>query len=1007
MAADSVGQIGLDLVVNKSEFEKQMSGIQGLAKKVGKSLAAAFAVKKLVDFGKSCIELGSDLSEVQNVVDVTFPHMSKQIDQFAKNASTQFGLSETMSKRFTGTFGAMAKAFGFNEKAAYDMSTTLTGLSGDVASFYNISQDEAYTKLKSVFTGETESLKDLGIVMTQTALDSYALANGFGKTSANMSEMEKVALRYKFVQDQLTSAAGDFSRTSDGWANQVRILQLQFGSLKATIGQGLINVLSPVIKVINAIIGKLMSLANAFKAFTEFITGNKGSGGWASTVAADMGAVADSAGDAASGMNKAAGAEKKAKQAFGLAKFDELNVVSSNDSSGGGSGSGGSGGGGYESDQFDMGTLPEDGDAVSSKLKDIVALVDQLKNSFSKGFWDSFGDTTVFDSIQTSIQSIKDSLNDIFTDSGVQAAATEFANTFMYSLGQVAGAVASIGTTIADNLLGGISLYLDQNKARIKEYLIQMFNIGSEISTLIGNFSSAIADIFSVFRSDSAKQITADIIGIFSSSFQGVTELGGKFARDIIQLITKPITDNSDQIKERIQGLLDELAPVFDKIKKLVDGLWDGLNTAYDTVAKPVFDAFTEALSGVVDWLTKSQENFDIAVGSVVAFFAAWEVVKLGEFITNAGGVVSILSGLVTGFVSNTASIVAHTAALLADKLETAAIVALYAKDFVVNLATGTAALVKQAAQFAINTAAKIADTAAQVAMTAATVAWNAVCAIATTVTTALGAAIAFLTSPIGLVVVAITALIAAGVLLYKNWDEVKAYAATIWGAIKDTVSKLIEAVQEKISAVMQAIRTGIETALNAVKEKWDTIWGGLKDTTVKIFEGIWNGIKGVINKILGGVESMANGVIKGINKLTSALSNIKFDVPDWVPGIGGNSFGIDIPSISEVSLPRLAQGGFVKANTPRLAMIGDNRNYGEIVAPEDKMMEWLNKAVELGARMMGGGGGLSEDDVYYAFKRALNEADLTATLDTDRLFKAMKAKAAEYRRRTGKPAFE
>ena len=1007
MAADSVGQIGLDLVVNKSEFEKQMSGIQGLAKKVGKSLAAAFAVKKLVDFGKSCIELGSDLSEVQNVVDVTFPHMSKQIDQFAKNASTQFGLSETMSKRFTGTFGAMAKAFGFNEKAAYDMSTTLTGLSGDVASFYNISQDEAYTKLKSVFTGETESLKDLGIVMTQTALDSYALANGFGKTSANMSEMEKVALRYKFVQDQLTSAAGDFSRTSDGWANQVRILQLQFDSLKATIGQGLINVLSPVIKVINTIIGKLMSLANAFKAFTEFITGNKGSGGGASTVAADMGAVADSAGDAASGMNKAAGAAKKAKQAFGLAKFDELNVVSSNDSSGGGSGSGGSGGGGYESDQFDMGTLPEDGDAVSSKLKDIVALVDQLKNSFSKGFWDSFGDTTVFDSIQTSIQSIKDSLNDIFTDSGVQAAATEFANTFMYSLGQVAGAVASIGTTIADNLLGGISLYLDQNKARIKEYLIQMFNIGSEISTLIGNFSSAIVDIFSVFRSDSAKQITADIIGIFSSSFQGVTELGGKFARDIIQLITKPITDNSDQIKERIQGLLDELAPVFDKIKKLVDGLWDGLNTAYDTVAKPVFDAFTEALSGVVDWLTKSQENFDIAVGSVVAFFAAWEVVKLGEFITNAGGVVAILSGLVTGFVSNTASIVAHTAALLADKLETAAIVALYAKDFVVNLATGTAALVKQAAQFAINTAAKIADTAAQVAMTAATVAWNAVCAIATTVTTALGAAIAFLTSPIGLVVVAITALIAAGVLLYKNWDEVKAYAATIWGAIKDTVSKLIEAVQEKISAVMQAIRTGIETALNAVKEKWDTIWGGLKDTTVKIFEGIWNGIKGVINKILGGVESMANGVIKGINKLTSALSNIKFDVPDWVPGIGGNSFGIDIPNISEVSLPRLAQGGFVKANTPRLAMIGDNRNYGEIVAPEDKMMEWLNKAVELGARMMGGGGGLSEDDVYYAFKRALNEADLTATLDTDRLFKAMKAKAAEYRRRTGKPAFE
>ena len=273
MAADSVGQIGLDLVVNKNDFDKQMAGIQGLAKKAGAALAAAFAVKKLVDFGAQCIELGSDLQEVQNVVDVTFPRMSKQVDEFAKNAAASFGLSETMAKKFAGTSGAMAKAFGFSEQAAYEMATTLTGLAGDVASFYNISQDEAYTKLKSVFTGETESLKDLGVVMTQSALDAYALANGYSKTTAKMSEMEKVALRYKFVQDQLSLASGDFIRTSDGWANQVRVLQLQFDSLKATIGQGLINVLTPVIKVINTIIGKLMSLANAFKAFTEMITG--------------------------------------------------------------------------------------------------------------------------------------------------------------------------------------------------------------------------------------------------------------------------------------------------------------------------------------------------------------------------------------------------------------------------------------------------------------------------------------------------------------------------------------------------------------------------------------------------------------------------------------------------------------------------------------------------------------------------------------------------------------
>lgn len=116
----------------------------------------------ITKFASSCIELGSDLSEVQNVVDVTFTDMSGRIDAFAESAITKFGLSETVAKRYAGTLGAMAKSFGFTGDALYEMSTTLTGLTGDVASFYNISTDEAFTKLKSVFTGETESLKELG-----------------------------------------------------------------------------------------------------------------------------------------------------------------------------------------------------------------------------------------------------------------------------------------------------------------------------------------------------------------------------------------------------------------------------------------------------------------------------------------------------------------------------------------------------------------------------------------------------------------------------------------------------------------------------------------------------------------------------------------------------------------------------------------------------------------------------------------------------------------------------
>ena len=907
---DSVGQIALDLVVNKNDFEKQMTGIRGLAKKAGAALAGAFAIKKLVDFSKSCIELGSDLSEVQNVVDVTFPHMNQQINQFAQNAAEQFGLSETMAKRFTGTFGAMAKAFGFGEKAAYDMSTTLTGLAGDVASFYNIGQDEAYTKLKSVFTGETESLKDLGIVMTQTALDAYALQNGFGKTTAKMSEMEKVALRYKFVQDQLTTAAGDFSRTSDGWANQVRILKLQFDSLKATVGQGLINVLSPVIHVVNTLIGKLMSLANAFRAFTELVMGKR-SGGGASAAAAGMEAVAkaaDKAGTAAGGAGSAA--KKAAKDMKGISTgIDELNIINPSDNAGS-SGSDSAGSGGYDVDDFDMGSLSQGEDVVSEKLKGILDLMNQLKSSFVAGFWDAFGDTSVFDSIQSSIQSIKDKLGNIFTDSDVQTAALGFANTLAQSLGQVTGSVASIGASIADNLLGGISRYLEQNKDRIKDYLIQMFNIGGEIATLVGNFTSSIAGIFTVFRSDSAKQITADIIGIFSSSFMGVTKLGSKFVRDLIQVITKPITDNAGQIKERIQWLLDELQPIFDKLKELIDKIWDGLNTAYDTVAKPVFDAFTEAISSVVDWITETQTRFDGAIGVVAAFFGAWEVVKLGEFIINAGGVVSMLSGMVAGFVANAAAIATHTAALIADKLETAAIVAMYAKDFVVNLAQGTAALVQQAAQFVINTAAKIADTAAQIAMTAATVAWNAVCAIATTVTTALGAAIAFLTSPIGFVIIAITALITAGVLLYQHWDEVKKFAAEAWEAIKKTINNAIDAVKVFISSTLELIKTAWETKWNQIKAFSSNLWNAIKALATSIFEAIrdklseiWDSVKRTIEEKWNSIKDWFEDIWKKIkevfkpdamievgksimNKLWDGLKSVWSDITGWLEGI-------------------------------------------------------------------------------------------------------------------------
>lgn len=306
-----------------SGMKSSVDGLTGSFKKLGATIASVFAVRKIAGMASSMTELGSDLEEVQNVVDVTFTTMSDKVDEFAKAAARSAGLSETMAKRYVGTFGAMSKSFGFAEDAAFGMSTTLTQLAGDVASFYNISQDEAYTKLKSVFTGETETLKDLGVVMTENALNSYAMAKGIGKTVSKMTEQQKVALRYQFVLEKLSGASGDFVRTQDSWANQTRVLKLQLESLKATIGQGLINVLNPLLKMLNTLLEKLKAVANAFKSFTESFFGK--------TSAGSSGAgYVDTSEDIAGSLEDVSDAAKDAEKSLEgyLSPLDEINKYS-------------------------------------------------------------------------------------------------------------------------------------------------------------------------------------------------------------------------------------------------------------------------------------------------------------------------------------------------------------------------------------------------------------------------------------------------------------------------------------------------------------------------------------------------------------------------------------------------------------------------------------------------------------------------------------------------------
>lgn len=993
------------------ETSGELTGALGPAlKKIGFALGAAFSVKKLIDFGADCLRLGSDLQEVQNVVDVTFPQMSKQVDNFAKNAAASFGLSETMAKKFAGTSGAMAKSFGFSEQAAYEMATTLTGLAGDVASFYNISQDEAYTKLKSVFTGETETLKDLGVVMTQSALDAYALANGYSKTTAKMSEMEKVALRYKFVQDQLSAASGDFIRTSDGWANQVRVLQLQFDSLKATIGQGLINVLTPVIKVINTIIGKLMSLANAFKAFTEMITGKGSSGGGTSAAAAGMEAVAQSADKANAAAGGAGSAAKKAAKDMKSVTtgIDELNIIDPDTGSDGG-GSGGGAAGGYDVDQFDMGAVDTSAvEAMDSKYQALIDRAKELKNLFEAGFKGGFGDTAVFDSIQASIDNIKDSLKNIFNDPEVEQAAIRFSNILTVNLGRIAGSVAGIGTTIADNLLGGISLYLQQNTERIREYLVSMFDIGSRVAQIAGDFSKAVNTIFSAFRSGSAKQITADVIGIFSESFMGVSELAGTFAADILDIIAAPFVENADYIRTTLEDTFGAIEPVFSAIKDLISETFEKVRATYDSHVAPMMAAFKQGFTEIGTLLLNVYNTYFLPVlqnlsNKFVEVKDNYLSPLIDKFLDFGGKVADAITQLWTGALQPFIEwFIANVAPVIAGALQTIVEAVFGFIEVVTPIIEGFITLLSGVIEFVVGVFTADWTMAWEGIKEIFFGIWEILKGIVTAAVNMIYATIKAVWTNIS----NITTTIWNGIksLLNTIWNWLKSLAttlftaiknaiSTIWESIKSTTSEIWEGIKSTLSTLWDTIKTAVDEKFTAMRDAITGVWDTVRSKTKEIWDGIWADIKGIINMIISGVESMANRVIDAINAMIDAVN----EVADKVPGIGADL----IPNIPNINLPRLAQGGFVRANTPQLAMIGDNRHYGEIVAPEDKMQEMVDRAVAMASR---NSSGMSDQylaimvDLLQKIIELIEQMDLTVYVD----IREIKKQLADLEKRSG-----
>lgn len=899
--SDTVGQIALELGIDSSQIVNQLTGASNKAAKqatsifsgFGKKIAAGLSIAAVTKFTKDCIEVGSNVTEVQNVVDTAFKDLSWQADQWASNAMTNFGLSELLAKKYMGVFGQMSNAMGITGKAALDMAENVTGLTGDVASFYNLGTDEAYTKLKSIWTGETETLKDLGVIMTQTNLDQYALNNGFGKTTAKMTEQEKVMLRYQYVTSALSNATGDFVKTQDSWANQTRILTLRFQQLKASLGKGFIALFTPILRGFNSLLAGLQKVADGFASFVQMLTGADISSSMGS-ISAGIAGIGDDAGGAADNVSGIGDAAKKTAKDIekSLAGFDQINKLTepTDDSSSSGTGT-------ASGSVSGMGTnVSNEIGKAGDELNKFKQIIEDIAATFKEGFKKGLG-TDFEKSIKRQrklLLSIKDSLIDIFTDRNVVDSAKNYFDSIVMNAGRITGSFVNIGTSISENLLGGIDKYLSSNKDFIKIRLSEMFDARAVLWNKIGDFSEFLSQISEIFRGDAAQGISADLIGIFVNPFITIVSLCNQFVADLISTFVDPVIENTDKIKQAFESTLEPIRNVLDEITAVIEETCNKAVQMYDEHISPLFDTVKTGLSDTFGKLLDVYNTYFVPVLNNIAD-------KLKE----------IWGSHIEPLMTKIIDIIGHVADVIKVLWEN---ILKPVIDWIVE-----------------NVIPKLAPV----------------------------------------------------------MDWISDIATEKFGNVIDIIKDVLS-VFDDVLVFVKDVFSG----------NWSDAWNDIVNTFSDIFSTIGDIAKGPINMVIGLINGMLDGLESGINWMVRKVNGLSFDVPDWVPVIGGDHFGFDLPEVGFGSIPYLAEGGYVKPNTPQLAMIGDNRHQGEVVAPEDKLIDMAQKA----AAMASSAELLSEAiSILKQILKVLETLDLDIQLDGKSLKKYVVDKINEHTKQTGK----
>lgn len=943
----NVGEIDLSLILNSDKFNSQLKNVDSQAdkastkisstlSKIGKAVAVAFSVTAIVKFGKECLNVATETSNAWIGLNSILTGQGKSFSQAKKFINDYIADGLVPLNNAVGAYKNLALRGYSSDQIQKTMNALKNSATFARQSTYSLG-DAVQTATEGLKNENSVVVDNAGVTKNVAKMwEDYA--KKIGKTTNNLTQAEKIQAEVNGILKETKFQSNDAALYANTYSGKIAQLNSAFTNMKTAIGNAIQPLAKLFVPIITTAVNAVTKLFTALSGLLSLFGLKADSVETVSNGIGDLSSNAGQASDAIDGVGDSAkkAGDKAKKASNNLAAFDNLNVLSkdTDSSSSSDSSSGGSSG---LTDSLDVSsTIKED----TSAFDGLMGRVKELASIFKEGFNISFGNTN-FDGIIQHLTNIKDTIIDIWTDPKVVGAANNWVQTLLFTLGQATGAVARIGVNLTEGFVGSIDKYLSQNVERIKSFIINMFNISSKDLKLTGNMWQALGEISDVFKGDTAKQIGADIIAMFANPFMSVVQLCSKFALDVKGILFQPIIDNAEKIKTTLENVMKPIQTFTGTLAQAMTYVGDKWNEVYDQHIHPLMESIKTGLSDTFGKFLEVYNTYVVPFLQNLAnnFNDLWNT-HLKPFVDNVAGLIGSIADAIKVLWEN------------------------WIKP-----------LVDWIIQNIIPVLVPIFESI-----------WNTISSVFGAIADTIGGIIQTFKGLIDFIVGIFTgdwnkAWEGIKTFFTGIWNAIKGVVSIVWNAIKGIIETAVNVIKGIITTVFNAIKSIISNIFNAVKNTVTNIWNGIKNNIINsvnnikngiinafqtaynkitsifrnigsFFSGVWNGIKNTFSALGTKIGDAISGAVKaGINGLLGMIERTVNGFINMINGAIGviNAIpGVNISKLNTLNVPRLAEGGYVKANTPQLAMIGDNKHQGEVVAPEDKMLDMILTALKM-----------------------------------------------------------